>query len=115
MNYQNIKTFEDALAATGETFNLPDGLSADTIAYEKLKIVAKALNEGWTPDWTNSKERKYTVVLYNYQPGGVGFVDSGCDYWNSVTYCGSRLCYPSAEIAMYAGKQFRDLYNQFFN
>ncbi len=115
MNYQNIKTFEDALAVTGETFNLPDGLSADTIAYEKLKIVAKALNEGWYPDWTDGSQRKYQVVLYNYQPGGVGFDASNFAYWATATTCGSRLCYPSAEIALYAGEQFRDLYNQFFN
>lgn len=109
-----VKTFEDALAVTGEDWCPPKGMTADEIAYRKLKIIAKALNEGWTPDWANSNQRKYMVYLTDYT-AGVGFSATDYDLWFTGSVCGSRLCYASSELAMYAGTQFRDLYNQFFN
>ncbi|KAB2918714.1 MAG: hypothetical protein F9K23_00840 [Bacteroidetes bacterium] len=109
-----VKTFEDALAITGEDWCPPQGMTSDEIAYRKLKIIAKALNQGWTPDWTDSNQIKYTVWLKDFRPGGVGFDDSGYGSWFTVTGCGSRLCYRSKELALYAGKQFEDLYKEFF-
>ncbi len=115
---EQVKTFEDALAITGEDWCPPQGMTSDELAYRKLKIIAKALNEGWTPDWSNRNEYKYTVwaeiKATKEQPGGVGFVGSGCGTWHTITNCGSRLCYKSSELALYAGKQFEELYKDFF-
>lgn len=56
----HVKTFEDACSRLGLNSGmfLP-GDSKDEIAYKKLKVIAKALNEGWQPDWTNSNQYKY--------------------------------------------------------
>jgi hypothetical protein len=62
-----IKTFEDALEMVGCTEEMKlylnyNGSDADLLAaqaFAKLTIIAKALNEGWKPDWTNTNEYKY--------------------------------------------------------
>ena len=59
--YTDIKIFEDACEELGidpeEEFNGTD--LADEVAYKKLKIVVKAINQGWEPDWDNTNQRKY--------------------------------------------------------
>ena len=84
--------------------------SPDDIAYKKLKIIIRALNEGWKPDWNNSSQPKYWNWFYFDSPG-FRFDFAGCDYAYSVV--GSRLCFKSRELAEYAAKQFLDLYKQF--
>ncbi len=115
-----IKTFEDACnkleVAPDYSFLLAyKGTDADMLsahAYMKLIIIARALNEGWEPDWTDSSETKYYPWFNNYKPG-VGFSRSGYDCWRTYASCGSRLCFKSSELAMYAGTQFIEIYNQF--
>lgn len=109
-----VKTFEDACQVLGMHPKAPftGGESKDEAAYIKLKTIARALNEGWTPDWTDSNQAKYWPYFDSYKPG-VGF--SCYDYvcWSTITYVGSRLCYKSAELAKYAGTQFLSIYNDF--
>ncbi len=73
---ERIKTFEDAVAALGDShpyvvqFNaLEDGLldvqdsteddDADILAYLKLRIIVAALNEGWKPQFVENEQRWY--------------------------------------------------------
>lgn len=114
-----IKTFEDACAELelDPEKVLTDFLetaSKDEIAYRKLKIIAKALNEGWKPDWADSNQYKYFPWL-EYSRSGSGFVCSVTYYSAATTYFGSRLCFKSSELALYIGKQFNDLYNEYLN
>jgi hypothetical protein len=106
-----VKTFEDACYIVGESYQdfLLDttNLSKDEIAYKKLKIITRALNEGWTPDWNNGNERKWFPW---FRMAGFGFGDTGCDFTRSATGVGSRLCFKSEELAEYAGKQFELIY-----
>jgi len=59
-----IKNFDDVLNENGitkEDFeNSCKGLELDEIAYRKAKLVCLAFNEGWKPNWNNSKEYKYS-------------------------------------------------------
>ena len=87
----------------------PDMLSAQ--AYLKLTLIARALNEGWEPDWTNSNEYKY--MPYFKHKSGFGLSFDGIDRWDTVTTVGSRLCYKSRELAEYAATQFADIYNDY--
>ena len=112
-----IKTYEDACSELGETpLNeselLSAGFTIDEINYRKLKTVTKALNEGWVPDWTNDKQQKW--YPYFRLSSGV-FVFHDTDYYCSNAYAGhgSRLCFPSDELATYAGKQFSEIYKGF--
>lgn len=110
-----VKTFEDACDIASEDPNDEKFKSGtpDEIAYKKLKVIARALNEGWTPDWSNSSEYKYYPWLeYN---SGFGFSRYGYVRSTTATSVGSRLCFKSSELAKYAGTQFQSIYNDFFN
>ncbi len=113
-----VKTFEDSCNVLGiehvvkvDTIGLPkDEISI--IAYAKLIIIARALNEGWTPDWGNRNQYKY-FPWFEMNQAGSGFSRSYYDNWYSDAGVGSRLCYKSEELASYAGKQFQDIYEDF--
>lgn len=109
-----IKTFADACIAIGisETdFNeMTRTYCKDTIAYEKLKIIIRALNEGWTPDWSDTNERKWYPY---FNAASFGFDGAVYDNWSANSCAGSRLCLKSRELAEYAGTQFVDIYKDF--
>lgn len=119
---KSIKTFEDACKALGIKTTLPvvKGLPAKhaeaIVAHYKLVTITEALNEGWQPDWNNHNEWKYhpwfNVKASAKKTSGSGLSFHGADYWVSLTYVGSRLCFKSEELAEYAGKTFRKLYEQ---
>lgn len=110
-----IETFEEALEH--QVIDKTDfeesckGLEKDEIAYKKIKIIAKALNNGWTPDWDNDNEYKY-YPWFNMQ-SGVGFTHSDYDLWATNSIVGSHLCFKSSDLAIYAGKQFESIYKDF--
>lgn len=114
-----VKTFEDALAIvqpgdnvkTLLSYNGVDAHMLGAVALAKLSIIREALNEGWQPDWSNSSEYKY-YPWFAFK-AGVGF--SHTDYGGvcSGSTVGSRLCFKSSELAMYAGAQFEAIYNDF--
>lgn len=112
-----IKTFEDVLKyfdIDEDDFNEGnEDLEVDEIAYRQIKLIVKALNEGWTPDWTNSNEYKYFPWFKMGSSSGSGFSYRVFDYWNSASVVGSRLCFKSRELAEYAGKQFTEIYKQY--
>ncbi len=115
--FTNIKTFADACEeceTSEEKFNElfgHIGLSDDTIAYEKMKIVVKAINQGWIPDWNNSNQYKYWP--YFKLSSGFGFSFSYYYFAYAVTAVGSRLCFETEEKCKYAATQFIDIYEQF--
>jgi len=109
--------------------------NADMIAYLKLRIITAALNEGWEPKFTEdewryfpwfylrtqeewdelSEEQKRGGVLFGGDAlygANAGFVCACSNYAPSVAraYVGSRLCFKTAELARYAGRQFTALY-----
>jgi hypothetical protein len=113
-----IKTFEDACDEIGinpSKFNSKvKNLDKDTIAYEKLKIIAKVLNEGWQPDWNDSNECKY-YPWFKMAKSAFGFSHTGYDF--ADTYAGanigSRLCLKSSELSDYFGKQFESIWKDY--
>jgi hypothetical protein len=113
---ERIKSFENACVEVGEDpedAKFTQG-TPDEIAYKKIKVIVRALNEGWVPDWNNSNQRKWAPWFYLDNPG---FRFRGADYAYAHTFTtgGSRLCLHSEELAIYAGKQFTDIYNQYLN
>ncbi len=111
---ERVKTFEDACREANVSpeslFNENDTL--DERAYKKLKLIIRVINEGWKPNWGNGAERKW-YPWFEARPGGFGFSHSHCDYWHTITDCGSRLCLQTEEKSNYVGKQFEDIYNEF--
>ena len=114
-----IKTFDDVLSYLNidkDDFNSKNkGLSKDEIAYRKLKLIVQVLNEGWTPNWSNGKWNKWDpwFDMDDYWSAG-RFSFRDADYRGSYSVIGSRLCFKSEDLATYAGKQFLDIYRDFF-
>ncbi len=117
-----IKSFDHALEICPASENLKillkyNGIDRDMIAsqaFAKMSIIARALNEGWKPDWTNGNELKY-YPYFEMTKSGFGFSCTGYDFWDTRTTVGSRLCFKTSELAEYAGKQFETIYNDFLN
>jgi len=151
---ERVKTLEDAIAVLGEDHTLVrqyhlyeqqmngnEEYMRDLTAFLKLRIITAALNQGWSPDWTNSDEWKYypwfclyTEDEYNDLDADdkerccrvVGRSSSGANAGGGLVYAsavsassyshagyGSRLAFKTRELALYAGKQFVDLWCDF--
>lgn len=118
-----IKSFEDACKHLGLNPNdlpvvdmLPEKDRKSIIAYYKLTIITRALNEGWEPDFSNWNEYKYYNWFYveeNKDQRSSGFRFGDSDYSNSCTCIGSRLCFKNRELAKYATEQFKELYREY--
>lgn len=117
----------------GDGFNF----EPDEIAYIKLKAIAKVLNEGWEPKFVKGEwryfpwfylytqeeidkmtpEKRSRVVLRSYNnasaSGGVAYALAYFDSSSAPTRSGSRLAFKSEELAVYAGKQFTDIWADF--
>ena len=117
---ERIKTFDDVIRELGddpEEFKNAISImeEPDEIAYVKLKLIAKALNEGWTPDWSNGEWDKWYPWFNMNDSSSAGrfsFYDAG--NLRSLSAVGSRLCFKSEELADYAGTQFLELYRELF-
>ena len=119
-----VRSFEDACKVlsieprTADFSFLDEKEQKAHLAHFKLVIIAKALNEGWTPDWSNGKFDKWFPWFWfnnewgSSSSGRFSFRRSG--FRSSLSYCGSRLCFKSEELADYAGQQFEDLYRDYY-
>jgi len=119
-----VKTFKDACEVLGivePTHAIPGVVqktlkrdSESIIAYTKLIFIARALNEGWEPEWTDSNQAKYFPWFeWKKKTSGFGFSGTSYDGWAANATVGSRLCFKTKELAEYAGKQFEEIYNEF--
>lgn len=118
-----IKSFEDACKHLGLNPNdlpvvdmLPEKDRKSIIAYYKLTIITRALNEGWEPDFSNWDEYKYYNWFYveeNKDQRSSGFRYCGTGYTYSDATIGSRLCFKNRELAKYATEQFKELYREY--
>lgn len=142
---ERIKTFEDALNELGRNhplvcqYNNIDDVDSDLSAYLKLRIIVAALNEGWTPKFTedecryypwfflytkdeyeklSDKEKSRAVLFGGVAPDGTSagfaFAYSGRVPSYSDAYFGSRLCLKSDTLAVYCGEQFKELWFDYY-
>lgn len=138
---KEIKTFEDACKATGinheDWLKAHEGASKDVLAFLKLRIIAMALNEGWHPSFSENEIRYwpwfYVISKEEYEAmseeqksrcvgrgsynavanGGLVFAYANNASTYSSSNVGSRLAFRTRELAIYAGKQFIDIYADF--
>lgn len=145
---ERIKTFEDAMMATGMTIPLSENqlsyLPKDVVAYMKLRIIAAALNE--LHETTLEDFPKFTTDEYRYYPwfylytqeeidemdeekkkslvlwGGAAHGGANCGLAaaasnNAFSYShadvGARLAVKTEKLAVYFGKQFRDIWAEY--
>lgn len=113
---ERIKDLNDAIEILGENdeevkalyslsnvLNLPKHM----LAYQKLVVIIKALNEGWVADWENMAQKKY---LPYFQKVENVLVFDEVDYSNS--YNSNPLVLKEERLAKYVGTQFLHIYNQ---
>lgn len=140
---KRIKTFEDACREIGidaEAWNrdkISLGLEPDVLAFLKLRIIVKALNEGWEPQFTEDECRYYPwFILYTREEynkldeeeksrvvyrsfyyavafGGVSVADASGDSSITSANIGVRLAFKTSELAAYCGRQFLDIWADF--
>lgn len=111
-----VKTFEDALEETGRP-NVPDFsmLPDDLIEYfesvYKAVVLVEALNEGKKLDvYDSNKYRYYPYFLPNGSASSFAFRTSLYDDAYAYAGSGSRLSFESRELSDYAGKTFKNIF-----
>lgn len=144
---ERVKTFEDACQILGidaeaiqEQWENAGLTMIDEIAYQKLRIITAALNEGWEPDFTNPDEYRYYPYLCIWTKeeleqktdewkdernlqlwfgGGDSYTGAYCGLacaysrpaWSSAAAnLSARLAHKTEELAIYSGKQFTELW-----
>lgn len=130
---------EEEWLAENETENM----DKDVLAYLKMRIIVAALNEGWKPTFKDGEIRYYTYY-WQYTKGewdnlskarraelepsvclvggdssdgsmsGPLCVRSSLAWSVANSAVGARLAFKSGELARYAGKQFFDIFKDFY-
>lgn len=116
---KKIKSYEDACKVLGlnpENQPCVDSVSEkdrnSIIAYHKLIVIVRALNEGWEADFSNHDQYKYWNWLW---VDTAGFVCASTYYsaTRASATVGSRLCFKNRKLAEYAITQFKSLYEEY--
>lgn len=117
---EKIKSYEDACKVLGlnpENQPCVDSVSEkdrnSIIAYHKLIVIVRALNEGWEADFSDYGQCKYWIFLTIDAAGFVFAVTHYTASFAAAAAC-SRLCLKSRKLAEYAITQFKSLYEEYF-
>lgn len=117
---KKITSYEDACKVLNiqpineEVFNaFPKEDQRSMLAYHKLTVITRALNNGWKPNWDDQNEWKY-YPLFRYVNAGLSFASTYNAATYSAAYFGSRLCFPTSALAKYAAEHFADLYRDYY-
>jgi hypothetical protein len=117
---ERVKSYEDACLELGlNPYDLPkvDNCEhedrASIIAFYKLTIIARALNEGWTPNWQDPNQYKYYPWFKVANPTRFVYADTYSTATSAIADIGSRLCCKSEDLATYFGKQFEKLWAEY--
>lgn len=147
---ERVKTFDDACKELGidaeaiqQQWQDAGITMLDEVAYQKLRIITAALNEGWEPEFKEDEYRYYPYcILYtkaeieqkddewkdehNLQllvGGGDSDDGAGCglacaasgNAWsNASADISARLAHKTEELAIYSGKQFTELWANYY-
>jgi hypothetical protein len=147
---ERVKTFEDACKEMGidaeaiqQQWQDAGITMVDEVAYQKLRIITAALNEGWEPEFNDGEYRYYPYCLlytkeeieqkddewkdeHNLQlwlGGGssyggaycvLAFADSSSAWSSAYAGLSARLAHKTEELAIYSGKQFTELWANYY-
>ena len=143
---ERVKTFDDACKELGidaeaiqQQWQDAGITMLDEVAYQKLRIITAALNEGWEPEFKEDEYRYYPYcILYTkaeieqkddewkdehnlqlWSGSGSSYAGANCGlacaYSHSAWSLASanfsaRLAHKTEELAIYSGKQFTELW-----
>ena len=117
---KKIASYEDACRVLNiqpineEVFNIfPKEDQRSMLAYHKLTVITRALNNGWKPNWDDQNEWKY-YPLFRYVNAGLSYAYTSNAATSTYARIGSRLCFPTSALAKYAAEHFADLYRDYY-
>lgn len=117
---KKIASYEDACRVLNiqpineEVFNIfPKEDQRSMLAYHKLIVITRALNNGWKPNWDDQNEWKY-YPLFRYVTAGLSCANTANAATITDASIGSRLCFPTSALAKYAAEHFADLYRDYY-
>lgn len=147
---ERVKTFEDACKELGidaeaiqQQWQDAGITMVDEVAYQKLRIITAALNEGWEPEFKDGEYRYYPYCLlytkkeieqkddewkdeHNLQlwfGGGSSNYGASCGLavarsdvaWSLASArISARLAHKTEDLAIYSGKQFTELWANYY-
>lgn len=147
---ERVKTFDDACKELGidaeaiqQQWQDAGITMLDEVAYQKLRIITAALNEGWEPEFKKDEYRYYPYCIlytkaeieqkddewkdeYNLQlwlGGGSSYNAAKCGLAAAASYnawsnapasFSARLAHKTEELAIYSGKQFTELWANYY-
>lgn len=92
---KKIASYEDACRVLNiqpineEVFNIfPKEDQRSMLAYHKLTVITRALNNGWKPNWDDPNEWKY-YPLFRYVNAGLSYASA--NYAAATAECQYRL------------------------
>lgn len=147
---ERVKTFDDACKELGidaeaiqQQWQDAGITMLDEVAYQKLRIITAALNEGWEPEFKEDEYRYYPYcILYTkaeieqkddewkdehnlqlWLCGGHSHHGAHCGLAYAYSYFAwsyalasrsARLAHKTEELAIYSGKQFTELWANYY-
>lgn len=147
---ERVKTFDDACKELGidaeaiqQQWQDAGITMLDEVAYQKLRIITAALNEGWEPEFKEDEYRYYPYCIlytkaeieqkddewkdeYNLQlwiGGGNSYYGANCGLAAAASFSAwsfanaalsARLAHKTEELAIYSGKQFTELWANYY-
>lgn len=119
--YERVRTFEDACEELGSDHELvmeynilsSMGVSKNILAMAKLKIITKALNDGWpdNADKIEWRERKYSPYLRARREGSRLLLYVS---YMSADHFGTLFYYRTEELAKYSVNTFSDIWKDMY-
>lgn len=112
-SWREMTCFEDACLIVGEdpqnqrfwTCDEDDNIN------RQMKVVMRAYNGNWKPDWSNTSQRKWYIY---WEFSGAGFRLAGVrNAYFSYSYVGSRLSFESEEKARHAATKMTSFFNKY--
>ena len=147
---ERVKTFDDACKELGidaeaiqQQWQDAGITMLDEVAYQKLRIITAALNEGWEPEFKKDEYRYYPYCIlytkaeieqkddewkdeYNLQlwrgGGGSSYgaicglaaANSRSAWSTAAASLSARLAHKTEELSIYSGKQFTELWANYY-
>src|SRR6185369_16767828 len=112
-----VKTWDDVLEILGKDedaitpYKKPKDKRERSInAFAKIQAISEVLNEGWVPDFNNTSQYKYYPY---FQKKSSGWVLCSYGDYRGYSFLGSGCFYRTSDLALYAGKEFEDIYKDY--
>lgn len=110
-DFREIRSFTDACKKLGLDYKDMSYYTGtnDEVAYKKLKVIIRALNDGWEANFANMDVWKY-YPWYRAEQGTGLIFSMACPQNAALMVSGDFMCSKTGEIATYAAEHFQTLY-----